>query len=97
MVRALLACTARHLPFVPGSEPCTIVSLSFSSQATDFGFKTDFDDLDLTTEAIDFGDVDDDLEKFQQDDILRKVLSEVHPHESTRAHAPAWERAPGFL
>jgi hypothetical protein len=40
-------------------------------------FRTDFDDLDLTTENIDFDEVGDDLEKFQQDEILRKVLSEV--------------------
>lgn len=41
-----------------------------------FDFKSDFDDLDITTENIDFDDLGDDIEKFQQDEILRKVLSE---------------------
>ena len=49
---------------------------SFFSHVDQFEFKGDFDDLDITSEAIDFDEVGDDLEKFQQDEILRKVLSE---------------------
>jgi hypothetical protein len=34
----------------------------------------DFSDLNITSEDIDFGEIDDDLERFQEDDMVKQAL-----------------------
>jgi hypothetical protein len=39
--------------------------------------RLDFQDLDLTTEDVNFDAIDDDLKRFQQDDIVKDALEKV--------------------
>lgn len=39
--------------------------------------KIDLGELDITTDLVNFDEIDDDLERFQQDEIVREALEKV--------------------